>query len=55
MACLKTPLRRDAILDFTAIESLVAGYPKLHNLLVGYSGGVDSHVLLHLLGPLYIY
>lgn len=31
------------------IHDLLAAYPAIQRLLLGYSGGIDSHVLLHLL------
>lgn len=36
-------------LSFDPIDSLIAAHPHSRRLLVAYSGGVDSHVLLHLL------
>jgi tRNA(Ile)-lysidine synthase len=37
------------LLDPAPILSLLAAYPTRQRLVVGYSGGVDSHVLLHVL------
>jgi len=31
------------------LDGLLAAHPAAHRLVVGYSGGLDSHVLLHLL------
>lgn len=31
------------------LSALLAAYPRSRHLIVGYSGGMDSHVLLHLL------
>jgi len=31
------------------LNSLLTASPYIHRLIVGYSGGMDSHVLLHLL------
>jgi tRNA(Ile)-lysidine synthase len=36
-------------LSFSPIQILLTAHPAIHRLIVGYSGGVDSHVLLHLL------
>jgi tRNA(Ile)-lysidine synthase len=36
-------------LSFAGIQLLLAAYPQIQCLVVGYSGGVDSRVLLHLL------
>lgn len=32
----------------SALASLLADHPRVRHLIVGYSGGLDSHVLLHL-------
>lgn len=37
------------MLTVACLHSLLAAHPALHRLIVAYSGGVDSHVLLHLL------
>ena len=36
-------------LSFSSIQTLLFAYPAIQNLILAYSGGVDSHVLLHLL------
>lgn len=43
--------RLDAMTPLTLdlLQRLLSLQPAVHRLLVGYSGGVDSHVLLHLL------
>ncbi|HAS50871.1 MAG TPA: hypothetical protein DCS21_03690, partial [Gammaproteobacteria bacterium] len=33
----------------TAALALLKAHPELRRIIVGYSGGLDSHVLLHLL------
>nr|MDQ2696310.1 tRNA lysidine(34) synthetase TilS [Pseudomonadota bacterium] len=35
--------------DIAAVAELLAAWPQVTQLRVGYSGGVDSHVLLHIL------
>ncbi|MDG4605564.1 MAG: tRNA lysidine(34) synthetase TilS, partial [Candidatus Contendobacter sp.] len=41
-------MQRDGNLD-QYISAFLAAHPQSHRLIVGYSGGMDSHVLLHLL------
>ncbi len=36
-------------LSLAILNPLLAAHPEVRNLIVGYSGGLDSHVLLHLL------
>ena len=36
-------------LRHASLDPLLAAHPEVHHLVVGYSGGLDSHVLLHLL------
>lgn len=41
-------MQRDGNLD-QYISAFLAAHPQSHRLIVGYSGGMDSHALLHLL------